>query len=229
MIDRLANVLYWIACMFAALTASIALLIYFGEGYGRKDGPLVTGTILVLALIIWAVGAAIRYILSGKRSAAPAALGGGPSWEETYAQRIYDALPLSNHVGDMSPEKLRIPLAALPRFNEKALFLRETLCFVALASVANPDTNLRPVLSAYTRLLVRKVEQRGHLADADTLTDYSFKDADHLFQQPVDWAQGWLAEFRSDPGDTFMVGMFADHCLKLFSAYKTAIVNTHRQ
>jgi len=228
MINRLANVLYWIACILAALTASIALLIYFGEGYGRKDGPLVTGIILVVALIIWAVGAAIRYILSGKKPAAPAALGGGPSWDVTYAQRIYDALPLANHVGEITAEMLRIPLAALPRFNEKSLFLRETLCFVALASVANPDTNLRPVLSAYTRLFVRKVEQRGQLVDADTLADYSFKDTDHLFQQPLDWAQGWLAEFRSDPDDTFMAGMFADHCLKLFSAYKAAIANTYK-
>jgi len=227
MIVRLANVLYWIACILAALTAGIALLIYFSEGYGRKDGPMVTGFILVVALIIWAIGAAIRYILSGKRPTAPAALGGGPAWNETYAERIYDALPLSNHIGEMTAERLRIPVAAQPRFNEKSLFLRETLCFAALASVAGPDTNLRPVLSAYSHLLVKKVEARGYLADADSLAEYSFNDVKELSADPFGWGYKWLEEFRSDPDDTYMVAIFADHCMKVFHAYQSGILNTH--
>jgi hypothetical protein len=76
---------------------------------------------------------------------------------------------------------------------------------------------------------VQKVEQRGQLADADTLADYSFRDTEHLLQQPFDWAQKWLEEFRNDPDDTYMVGIFADHCTKVFQAYKMAIVNTHKQ
>ena len=38
---------------------------------------------------------------------------------------------------------------------------RELISFAALASVANPESGLRPVLLAYTDLLVRKAAERG--------------------------------------------------------------------
>jgi len=46
MVARLGTVLYWIGCITAGLTASVAALLYMSEGYTRKDGPKVTGFIL---------------------------------------------------------------------------------------------------------------------------------------------------------------------------------------
>ena len=68
--------------------------------------------------------------------------------------------------------------------------MRETICFVALAALAKEGSNLAPVLGAYTRLFVRKVEQRGYLADADTLADHSFRDTTILFNEPFQCVAG---------------------------------------
>jgi hypothetical protein len=134
MAGRLGKVLYWLGCIIAGLTALIGILIYASEGYGRKDGPVVTGFVLVVAFAIWLIGVALRYVLSGpsKPSAHPETALNAPSWE-TYAQRIYTALPAADSLGDMTPEKLRIPPAAMQRYFEKALLQRETTCFVCSA------------------------------------------------------------------------------------------------
>jgi hypothetical protein len=128
----------------------------------------------------------------------------------------------------MTPEKLRIPPAAVNRYFEKALVTREALCFVALSSVAHPETKLPPVLLAFANLVARRLNARGLPADADAFADASLTDADTLFKRPYEWAQSWLAEFRNDPNDTYMVALFADYCQKLFQAYQQAIRNTYK-
>ena len=182
----------------------------------------------MVAFVIWLIGLALRYVLSGtsRRSATPEAALNALAWEDTYAQRIYTALPASDSLGDITPEKLRIPPAAMQRYFEKALLQRETMCFVALMSCARPDTNLQPVMMAYGRLLIRELVTRGIPADIDALADVSLTDMDRLLKEPFAWAQNWLAEFRNDPNDNYMVVMFADHCQRQFNAYKTAIIET---
>ena len=118
MISRLANVLYWIACIIAGLTAALGLLIFLMDTSARKDGWVVMTALLVVAFVIWLGGIALRYILSGEKITAPALAGGPPAREDLYAERLYEALPLSNELGDMTPEKLRVPQAAVPRFLE---------------------------------------------------------------------------------------------------------------
>lgn len=225
MVGRLGTVLYWIACIIAFLTGGFALYVYAIEGHSRSDGYAVTGAILVVALVIWLIGYALRYILSGPKVAPANAP--GKSWEETYANRIHLALPEADGLGDMTAEKLRIPAAALIRYSEKSLLMREAICFVALSSVANPETKLPPVLMAYTKLVARKLNQRGVQANPDAFADASLSDVHRLFAEPYQWAQSWLAEFRNDPNDTYMVALFADHCQKLFQSYQQAISETY--
>lgn len=235
MLGRLGNALYWLGCIGAAFIAVFALAVaYNSEGFRQKDSGIVVLIILAFAFGAWLIGYACRYVLGGSTSTSvspPPPLSPSTSWEETYAARIYEALPYSNEVGEgeITPEQLRIPPAARQRYDDKALFLRETICFVALASVAKEGTNLRPVLMAYTRLLCRKMEQRGIETDADTWAEYSFKEMEHMTQEPMDWAQKWLAEFRNNPNDSYMVYNFANHCHKLFGAYKHAIEHTNKK
>jgi hypothetical protein len=137
------------------------------------------------------------------------------------------ALPEADGLGELTPEKLRIPLAALNRYQDKALLMREAICFVAFSSVAHPETKLPPVLMAYARLVVRRLNARGTPADPEAFADASLSDVQRLFAEPYAWAQDWLAEFRNDPKDTYMVALFADHCQKLFHAYKQSIEETY--
>ena len=48
-----------------------------------------------------------------------------PAWEEAYSQRIYDGLVADDHLGDMTPAKLRVPIASYRRYHDKALLHRE--------------------------------------------------------------------------------------------------------
>jgi hypothetical protein len=47
-----------------------------------------------------------------------------------------------------------------------------------------------------------------------------------MIAKPYPWAQQWLAEFRDDPNDTYMVAFFAEHCLRLHHAYTNGIEKT---
>jgi hypothetical protein len=149
------------------------------------------------------------------------------TWEETYAERIYAALPAADNLGNMTPEKLRIPRAALFRFNNKSLRMREAICFVALSLVAKPHTKLPPVLMAYTRLVMRKRKARGTLADSDAFAGASLSDMKSLFDDPLAWARNWLAEFRAGPNDE-MAFLLAEHCRDLFHAYRQSIEEMRR-
>jgi hypothetical protein len=228
MAARLGTVLYWIGCIIAGLTASMAVVIFLSEGLARKDGPAVTVAILVVAFAIWLAGYGLRYILSGPGQPVIPGTAPAKAWEETYAERLHMALPVSDHLGDMTAEKLRIPPAAMNRYFEKSLVTRESLCFVALSSVANPETKLPPVLMAFAKLVARRLTARGLPADADAFADASLSDADTLCKHPYEWAQSWLAEFRNDPHDSYMVALFANHCQKLLQAYQHAIRDTYK-
>jgi hypothetical protein len=144
-------------------------------------------------------------------------------WVETYAERIHAMLPAADSLGDMTPEKLRLPRSAVSRFHEKGLLTREAICFVALSLVAKPHTKLPPVLMAYTRLVTRRRSARGTLADSDAFAAASLSDLKSLFGDPFAWGRNWLAEFRTDPNDDYMALLFAEHCRKLFQAYRQSI------
>jgi hypothetical protein len=152
-----------------------------------------------------------------------------PSWEETYAQNIYKAFVIDDDLGDMTPARLRIPAAAMQRYFDKATLQREAMCFVALMSSAGPETNLRPVMMAFSRLLSKNIAARGIDVDIDQFAEASTQDVEEMFAEPFEWGQGWLAEFRNDPKDNYMVVMFADHCQRQFNAFKHGIEETNKK
>jgi hypothetical protein len=152
-----------------------------------------------------------------------------PSWEDAYAERIYEALVAPDDLGEMTPERLHIPTAAMQRYIDKALLQRELMCFVALMSSAGPGTNLRPVMMAFSKFLIKNMATRGIRFDVDTFAEASMQDVEEMFAEPFKWSQGWLAEFRNDPNDNYMVVMFADRCQRLFNAYKHGIEDTNKK
>jgi len=149
-----------------------------------------------------------------------------PPWEMTYAENIYSGLVAHNNFGDMTALRLRIPTAAHRAYQDKILLQREMLCFVALMSAANPSTQLQPVMRAFGDLLVSKLSARGLQINKDQLAEHALQDFEKLSSDPYPWAQRWLAEFRDDPNDNYMVFLFADHCLRLLSAFKHGIEST---
>ena len=54
-------------------------------------------------------------------------------------------------------------------YQNKIVLQRELISFAALASVANPESGLWPVLLAYADLLVRKAAERGSQMNKDQL------------------------------------------------------------
>ena len=61
---RLANALYWLGCILAAIVAVWGAVFCFrGE---RAEDVYMFPVIAVAAFAIWSVGLACRYILSGK-------------------------------------------------------------------------------------------------------------------------------------------------------------------
>ena len=91
---------------------------------------------------------------------------------------------------------------------------------------ARPETNLRPVMMAFSKLLSQKITNRGLQIDIVHLAEGSVRDVRKLFKSPSDWSQTWLAEFREDPEDTYMALMFAHHCQRQFNAFRNAIEET---
>jgi hypothetical protein len=64
MVARLGNVLYWGACLVAGLLALIAAYaMVFGTG---EDRVFIDTALAVIALIVWLVGRACRYVLAGR-------------------------------------------------------------------------------------------------------------------------------------------------------------------
>jgi hypothetical protein len=67
---------------------------------------------------------------------------------------------------------------------------------------------------------------RGINVDMDHLAETTMDDVSAMLADPFPWAQRWLAEFRDDPKDNYMVALFADHCVKQYNAFKQAIEST---
>jgi hypothetical protein len=149
------------------------------------------------------------------------------AWDQEYAQNIYEGLVEHNDFGDITALKLRIPTSLHQAYQNKMLLQREMLAFVALMENAK-DVNLKKVLMTFGDLLVAKVAKRGLQINRDQLADYALNDTERLIASPFPWAQQWLAEFREDPNDNYMVALFADHCLRLHHAYKHGIEETRR-
>jgi hypothetical protein len=63
MISRLGNVFYWIGCLLAVITMGLNIAIYFAEGRLRSDGVTMLIIFAIIALGIWAIGWASRYVL----------------------------------------------------------------------------------------------------------------------------------------------------------------------
>ena len=151
-----------------------------------------------------------------------------PSWDRAYAERIYDAYVSSGGLGSMTPEKLHIPRAAHRQYNDKLLMQLESLSFMALSSAANRNTapELLPVMVAFGHLLAEKRSARGIKVDVDDLAESCMVDVTDLIKNPFPWAQRWLAEFRNNPQDNYMVGLFADYNIRQYHAIKDAIETT---
>ena len=151
-----------------------------------------------------------------------------PSRHREYAENIYNGLVAYDHLGDMTPAKLRIHIASYKRYHEKALLQREMMCFTALMLAADPNTGqeFQPVMMEFGRLLIAKLAERGIQITADDLVATSTADIGQMTADPFPWAQRWLAEFRTKPNENYMVAMFADHSLKQFNAFKNAIETT---
>jgi hypothetical protein len=149
-----------------------------------------------------------------------------PPWETIYAENIYNGLVAHNDFGDITALSLQIPTAAHRAYQDKMLLQREIICFAALMSAATPGTQLQPVMGAFGTLLVSKASGRCLQINRDQLAEQALQDVEKMMTKPFQWAQDWLAEFRDDPNDNYMVALFADHCLHLFSAYKKGIEDT---
>jgi hypothetical protein len=84
-------------------------------------------------------------------------------------------------------------------------------------------------MMAFGRLLVSKLAARGVRITLDELAEAAPKEVAQMIAEPFQWAQRWLAEFRDDPKDNYMVALFADHSLKQFHAFEHAIEVTRRK
>jgi hypothetical protein len=66
MAARIGNVLYWLGCILAALTAAAGVAVYAVEGHGRGDGIGILIGFLVAAIIPWLIGRALLYVLAAR-------------------------------------------------------------------------------------------------------------------------------------------------------------------
>ena len=72
MLARLGNVLYWLACIAAVGAFSVPVaVVEFDQPHPYAAPPLLWAVILgaALAIPVWLVGLACRYVLSGPRRA----------------------------------------------------------------------------------------------------------------------------------------------------------------
>lgn len=65
MLARLGNVFYWLGCILAALIAAAGIAEWFGEAQYRPDGYGIIIGFAVGTFIVWLIGRACRYVLSG--------------------------------------------------------------------------------------------------------------------------------------------------------------------
>jgi uncharacterized protein with PQ loop repeat len=65
MAHRIGNVLYWLGCIVAGLTALLAVFVFF-TSQNQSEGLLVMLFVLVFAFLAWLIGRACRYVLAGR-------------------------------------------------------------------------------------------------------------------------------------------------------------------
>jgi hypothetical protein len=195
------------------LTVVPALALLLGH-WQPGSGIVVLGLIFTSAVGAMWFGTEVKEIFQKKK----------PSWEEQYAQTIYDGLVAHNDLGDITALKLRIPTVLHHAYQNKIVLQRELISFAALMSVANPQSGLGPVMMAYGNLLVHKMAERGLQMSRDQLKDAALDDVEAMMSQRFGWAQCWLSEFGDDAKDNYFP--FANHCVNLFQAYTQSIEQT---
>lgn len=142
-----------------------------------------------------------------------------PKYTTVYAERIYEALA-ERELGDMTPEKLRLPVERSQGYRQKTLLYREGSSICALLEIANKDPKLLPVLREYVDFLEAKRVGRGLQAGREQLVRAAVEDLCNLFTDPIKWARRWLTEFRDDPDE---IVLFADHWRRQYRAVKGAL------
>jgi hypothetical protein len=65
MAERLGHVLYWAGCVLAALAIGVGAFLSFAM-VQRSDSIFVLVVATVVAILIWLLGRACRYVLAGK-------------------------------------------------------------------------------------------------------------------------------------------------------------------
>jgi len=68
MLERLLRVIYWAACLLAAFSVALAVIVILDPG---PDAPIWVLRYIGAALGIWLLGWIIRYVLIGTRSVKP--------------------------------------------------------------------------------------------------------------------------------------------------------------
>jgi hypothetical protein len=66
MIARFANVLYGIACSFAAMMIAFGVILWSTDVNARREPFTIMVLCGGLALVVWVIGWAGRYVLAGK-------------------------------------------------------------------------------------------------------------------------------------------------------------------
>jgi hypothetical protein len=64
MIARSANVLYWIACSFAAMMIAFGVVLWSTDVNARREPFTIMVVCGSLALVVWLIGWAGRYVLA---------------------------------------------------------------------------------------------------------------------------------------------------------------------
>ena len=64
MIARLGNVIYWAACVIAALFVAYAVFLYATAPSARHGAPGTAAMATLAAVAVWAIGRACRYIMA---------------------------------------------------------------------------------------------------------------------------------------------------------------------
>jgi hypothetical protein len=64
MLERLGNVLYWLACILAALIMAAAIPEWFRDAQYHRNGWIIIFEFTVFAAIVWLIGRLCRYKLS---------------------------------------------------------------------------------------------------------------------------------------------------------------------
>jgi hypothetical protein len=64
MLGRLGNVLYWLGCITAGLTMAVGGFMVYADG-GRSEDIFMLIVFGLIALAVWLLGRACRYVLAG--------------------------------------------------------------------------------------------------------------------------------------------------------------------